>query len=585
MSSPRTDPSEVVHAIDWSEQSDIRFACDGAMSQSPWCADPKAATWRADNGRLFAREAEDVTCVLCHQSAARSRRIEADKVAAAFADRKDCDRIPVRTAARGRSRWADTDALGPTIKGWVEAHGSERVAHGARAASDRQLGAALFDYRSAQGECDREGLDARLVDVLREVESRLWRANGGALEADERARVLDELSLEASESRPELREEEAARYRARWGREPCLSDCACPQCVPRGAEVEELRAELAEVRGILNDARCTITGNSAAPTDPEIAAWAKYHGRWRCVVIDAIERSRDMMLGSEAATLRDALAAEGLRARWWAVVDEGSLWSWERATGGETTAAPAEVVPPAGATLSEVGGAAVAARRLGQSGAFCEVLALLASTARWRRGLGLPPEGDLESVASRVRAAKGSAAREPRALDERRRLSRDDIIARLLGMPSALDDASVASAAEKVRLFSGDPAGVLLSLVEALRAQRDGARGELAGARSTLDYIARPPPVIPAEQRAFFEAQRQVSDLSEDADRALAEGNRRDAAALYEAATALELRVLATVPPEKARTRAIIAKSAEALAHKARAARRARSRILRRDGR
>ena len=147
------------------------------------------------------------------------------------------------TAARDRSRWADTDALGPTIKGWVEAHGSERVINGARAASDRQLVAALFDYRTAQGE--RDGLDARLVDVLREVESRLWRANGGAFEADERDRVLDELSLEASESRPELRAGEAARYLARWGREPCLSDCACPECVPRGAEVERLRAALA----------------------------------------------------------------------------------------------------------------------------------------------------------------------------------------------------------------------------------------------------------------------------------------------------------------------------------------------------
>lgn len=250
MSSARTDPSEVVHAIDWSEQSDIRFACDGAMSQSPWCADPKAATWRADNGRLFAREAEDVTCVLCHQSAARSRRIEADKVAAAFADRNACDRIPVRAAARVRSRWADTDALGQTIKGWVEAHGSERVAYGARAASDRQLVAALFDYRTAQGE--RDGLDARLVDVIREVESRLWRANGGAFEADERARVLDELSLEASESRPELRAEEAARYLARWGREPCLSDCACPECVPRGAEVERLKALHAATLAELN---------------------------------------------------------------------------------------------------------------------------------------------------------------------------------------------------------------------------------------------------------------------------------------------------------------------------------------------
>lgn len=427
------------------------------------------------------------------EAAARLDKLAQGRDRAAGREREDSDRVPFRaganalraaaqdlradgTAARDRTRWADTDALGRTIKGWVEAHGSERVVYGARAASDRQLLAALFDYRSAQGECDREGLDARLVDVLREVESRLWRANGGAFEADERAQVLDELSLEASESRPEFRAEEAARYRERWGREPCFSDCACPECVPRGAELEELRAELAEVRGILNDARCTITGNSAAPTDPEVAAWAKYGGRWRCVVIDAVERSRDMMLGTEVATVRDALAAEGHRARWWAVVDEGSLWSWDRATGGETAAEPAEVVPPGGATLAEVGGAAVDARRLGQSGAFCEVLALLASTARWRRGVGLPPEGDLESVASQVRAAKGAAAREPRALDERRRLTRDDIIARLLGMPGALDDASVAFAAERVRLLSGDPAGALLTLIEVLREQRDEAQ-------------------------------------------------------------------------------------------------------------
>lgn len=77
-----------VHALEWSEQSDIRFACDGAMSRAPWCADPKAATWRADNGRLFAREAEDVTCVPCHQALARSRRVEGERASAAFVARR-----------------------------------------------------------------------------------------------------------------------------------------------------------------------------------------------------------------------------------------------------------------------------------------------------------------------------------------------------------------------------------------------------------------------------------------------------------------------------------------------------------------
>lgn len=114
-----------------------------------------------------------------------------------------------------------------------------------------------------------------------------------------------------------------------------------------------------------------------------------------------------------------------------------------------------------------------------------------------------------------------------------------------------------------------------VALHRAKEAEKRAARAERELAENLPLYK------LPPEQRAFFEAQRRVSDLSEAAGRALAEGKRRDAAALYEAATVLELRVLATVPPEKARTRAIIAKSAEALAHKARTSRRARSRIHR----
>jgi hypothetical protein len=80
-------PAEEVHAIDWSQQSDIRFACDGVISEATFCADPKATTWRADNGRRYGRD-EDVTCVRCHQAMARARRVEGEKAVAAFSERR-----------------------------------------------------------------------------------------------------------------------------------------------------------------------------------------------------------------------------------------------------------------------------------------------------------------------------------------------------------------------------------------------------------------------------------------------------------------------------------------------------------------
>ncbi len=153
--------------------------------------------------------------------------------------------------APARSRWADTDALGPTIKAWCARRGSDRVGDEAAKASDRELCEALQDYRLAQ--CERDGVDRRVADVLREADLRLWRANGGAPTADERDRATHELLLASVEHDPELRAGEAARYWARWGREPCLSDCACPECVPLAAEVERLKAEAAALRAAVGE--------------------------------------------------------------------------------------------------------------------------------------------------------------------------------------------------------------------------------------------------------------------------------------------------------------------------------------------
>lgn len=91
-------------------------------------------------------------------------------------------------------------------------------------------------------------------------------------------------------------------------------------------------------------------------------------------------------------------------------------------------------------------------------------------------------------------------------------------------------------------------------------------------------------PRVPPEQKPFFDLRRRVGDLSDEAAHSLAEGRGREAAILYRAAAALELRALDAVPASKAKTRSLVAGSAEALASKARLADRRTSRFRRAPG-
>lgn len=132
-----------VHAIGWASQGDIEFRCDGAMSQTPRCADPAAGVWRADNGRLFAHEDEMVTCVRCHQKAARERREEAERVVAKHVARQAAG-LPFTTPRMQRDAAlaclaAERACHATEGRPWAERIAARKVADEARATLARMM--------------------------------------------------------------------------------------------------------------------------------------------------------------------------------------------------------------------------------------------------------------------------------------------------------------------------------------------------------------------------------------------------------------------------------------------------------------
>lgn len=140
---PATQADDV-HAIGWASQGDIEFRCDGEVSQVPRCPDPAAKVWRADNGRLFAHEDEAVTCVRCHQKAARERREEAERVVAKHAARQAAG-LPFTTPRTQRDAAlaclaAERAYHATEGRPWAERIAAKRRADEARAVLARMMG-------------------------------------------------------------------------------------------------------------------------------------------------------------------------------------------------------------------------------------------------------------------------------------------------------------------------------------------------------------------------------------------------------------------------------------------------------------